>query len=340
MKYFSMFSGIGGFEYGIEKATNELECIGFSEIDKYATAIYKYHYPDHRAFGDATAINVRELPDFELLVGGFPCQAFSFAGKRRGFNDSRGTLFFEIARILSNKRPRHFILENVKGLLSHEDGKTFRTILGILADIGYEYQWQVFNSKDFGVPQNRERVFIIGHLRGECKSEVFPIGEINSVNEEIQPEQNRKKTGSSCLSTRYGQRWTDETYVMIQRPHGFNKGGEKDLPCLRGSSMEQNEFIKHTVTGGLQDHAVTMTDKSTALTGAMGQGGGHTPIVDNIRRLTPTECERLQAFPDNWTQYGIIAGKQVEISDSQRYKCIGNSVTTTVITEIIKKLDI
>ena len=118
-----------------------------------------------------------------MLIGGFPCQSFSVAGKRKGFNDIRGTLFFEIARILRDKRPRYFLLENVKGLLSHDDGKTFSTILGILTDIGYELQWQVLNSKNFGVQQNRERVFIIGHIRGECRPKVFPIGEGIAIHE-------------------------------------------------------------------------------------------------------------------------------------------------------------
>ena len=116
------------------------------------------------------------------MVGGFPCQAFSVAGKRLGFNDTRGTLFFDIARILSEKRPRHLVLENVKGLLSHDSGKTFQTILGVLTDLGYFVEWQVLNSKDFGVPQNRERVFIVGHLGGEPRRKVFPIFGANTKN--------------------------------------------------------------------------------------------------------------------------------------------------------------
>ncbi|RTK93011.1 DNA (cytosine-5-)-methyltransferase [Candidatus Saccharibacteria bacterium] len=171
MKYLSMFSGIGGFELGIG---DRGKCVGYSEIDKYAIKTYEEHF-DHDNYGDATKINPRELPDFDLLVGGFPCQAFSVAGKRLGFNDTRGTLFFDIARILAEKRPRHLVLENVKGILSHDSGKTFQTIVGVLADLGYFVEWQVLNSKDFGVPQNRERIYFVGHLRGECGRKVFPI---------------------------------------------------------------------------------------------------------------------------------------------------------------------
>ena len=162
MKYFSMFSGIGGFEYGIQKATNnQWECVGYSEIDKYAIQVYSKHFPTHTNYGNATKINPTELPDFDILVGGFPCQSFSIAGKRKGFEDTRGTLFFEIARILKAKKPSTCLLENVKGLVNHNGGKTFATILSTLSELGYDVEWQVLNSKHFGVPQNRERVFII-----------------------------------------------------------------------------------------------------------------------------------------------------------------------------------
>ena len=176
LKYFSTFSGIGGFELGID---NKAECIGFSEIDKYATEIYKKHFPGHKNYGDITTINASELPDFDLLVGGFPCQSFSLAGKRKGFEDTRGTLFFELARILQAKQPGLFIFENVKGLLSHDNGQTFKTIIATLTELGYDCQWQVLNSKNFGVPQNRERVYIIGHIRGTSRPKVFPFGKIS-----------------------------------------------------------------------------------------------------------------------------------------------------------------
>ena len=150
-------------------------CIGFSEIDKYSIQIYKRHFPTHPYLGDVTRIVPEELPDFDILCGGFPCQAFSIAGKRGGFEDTRGTLFFEIARIARVKRPKLLFLENVKGLLSHDSGRTFGTILATLSELGYFSEWQVLNSKNFGVPQNRERVFIVGHLRGEPFREVFPL---------------------------------------------------------------------------------------------------------------------------------------------------------------------
>jgi DNA-cytosine methyltransferase len=174
MNYFSMFSGIGGFELGIQN-TGTTDCVGYSELDKHAVQIYRKHFPKHRNFGDATAIVPSEIPSFDLLTAGFPCQSFSIAGKRQGFEDTRGTLFYEIARIASVKRPKLLFLENVKGLLSHDNGQTFGTILSTLSDLGYVLEWQILNSKDYGVPQNRERVFIVGQRKDAGQIPVFPL---------------------------------------------------------------------------------------------------------------------------------------------------------------------
>src|SRR3990167_5374578 len=163
MKFIEMFAGIGGFRHGLEK--HRFKCVWANEIDKYACKIYRKNFGDKELFeGDIRAVDAISIPDHDLLCAGFPCQSFSIAGKRGGFEDTRGTLFFEIARIASVKRPELLLLENVKGLLSHDSGRTFGTILTTLSDLGYFLEWQVLNSKDFRVPQNRERVFIVGHL--------------------------------------------------------------------------------------------------------------------------------------------------------------------------------
>lgn len=255
MKYLSLFTGIGGFELGIGSIG---ECIGFSEIDKYAIQIYSKHF-NNTNYGDITKLDPNILPDFDFLCGGFPCQAFSIAGKRRGFEDTRGTLFFDIARILQTKKPRLFLLENVKGLLSHDNGNTFKTIISTLAQLGYDTQWQVLNSKNFGVPQNRERVFIVGHLRGEPRPQVFPFGEDDGGSDQEQVQGQKAKSERGYL-------WNLEDW--------------------RGREMR-------------------------------------------IRRLTPKEYERLQGFPDGWTE---------GVSDTQRYKCLGNAVTVNVIQAIIEKI--
>ena len=178
MKFLDLFAGIGGFRLGMESAGHE--CVGFCEIDKFARKSYK---AIHDTKGEIDLHDITEVSDdtirgigrVDVICGGFPCQAFSIAGARRGFEDTRGTLFFEIARFASILKPRLLFLENVKGLLNHDRGNTFEVILSALDELGYDVEWQVLNSKNFGVPQNRERVFIIGHFRGKCPRNVFPL---------------------------------------------------------------------------------------------------------------------------------------------------------------------
>lgn len=180
IKYLDMFSGIGGFRSGLEKV-GSFECVGYCEIDEYARRAYEamYNTKGEMYFEDATKIDPDDLPDIDLITGGFPCQSFSIAGRRNGFNDTRGTLFFEIARIAAVKRPALLFLENVPGLLSHDEGRTFATILNALDEIGYDVSWTELNSANFGVPQSRKRVFITGFLRGKCGGEVFAFCEAN-----------------------------------------------------------------------------------------------------------------------------------------------------------------
>jgi DNA (cytosine-5)-methyltransferase 1 len=178
MRFLDLFAGIGGFRLALERAGHT--CVGFCEIDKFARQTYKANFDTEGEveWHDITAVtdeDVRQLGSVDIITGGFPCQAFSVAGKRGGFNDTRGTLFFEIARIARILKPRYLLLENVKGLLNHSGGTTFATILNTLGELGYWWEYQVLNSKDFGVPQNRERVFIIGHSRRFPRREIFPI---------------------------------------------------------------------------------------------------------------------------------------------------------------------
>lgn len=179
MNFLDLFAGIGGFRLGMERAG--YKCVGFCEIDKFARASYKTM---HNTENEIEYHDIKEVANEEfrklrgkvdVICGGFPCQAFSIAGKQLGFEDTRGTLFYEIARATKEIKPRYLLLENVRNLLSHDKGKTFTRILKILDELGYDVEWQVLNSKNFGVPQNRERIFIVGHLRGGCTYKVFPI---------------------------------------------------------------------------------------------------------------------------------------------------------------------
>lgn len=179
MKFVDLFAGIGGFRFGMESAGHE--CVAFCEIDKFARASYKaiHNTEGEIELHDITTVTdeeIRNIGHVDVICGGFPCQAFSIAGARRGFEDTRGTLFFEIARFAAILKPKYLFLENVKGLLNHDKGDTFEVILSALDELGYDVEWQVLNSKDFGVPQNRERVFIIGHFRGQRGRKIFPIG--------------------------------------------------------------------------------------------------------------------------------------------------------------------
>ena len=180
IKYLDMFSGIGGFRSGLEKVGG-FKCVGYCEIDEYARRAYEalYDTKGEMCFEDARTINPDMLPDVDVICGGFHCQSFSIAGKRRGFDDIRGTLFFEIARIAAVKKPALLFLENVPGLLSHDEGRTFATILSTLDNIGYDVWWQVLNSANFGVPQSRKRLFIIGYNREKSAGEVLAFTESN-----------------------------------------------------------------------------------------------------------------------------------------------------------------
>ena len=204
MKFLDLFAGIGGFRLGMEAAGHE--CVGFCEIDKFARKSYKaiHNTEGEIELHDITRVSnesVRRIGSVDVICGGFPCQAFSIAGNRRGFEDTRGTLFFEIARFASILRPRYLFLENVKGLLNHDGGATFETILGTLGELGYNVEWQVLNSKNFGVPQNRERVFIVGHLRGAGTRGVFPlsgdVAEVDCKQPKINKVGNIRKKGKS-----------------------------------------------------------------------------------------------------------------------------------------------
>ncbi|CYW09974.1 DNA cytosine methyltransferase [Streptococcus suis] len=339
MKFLDLFAGIGGFRLGMERAGHE--CVGFCEIDQFARKSYKaiHNTEGEFEFHDITAVadeSIRGIGRADVICGGFPCQAFSIAGKRAGFEDTRGTLFFEIARFASILRPKYLFLENVTGLLNHDNGNTFETILGALDELGYDAEWQVFNSKNFGVPQNRERVFIIGHLRGAGGRAIFPFG---GGDKEIGSLQGQS---TNTITARYGEAQGSGSYIIegqqpkiIQRGHGYNQGGEHDTaPTLTCNSWQENNHIK------VYDFYNKKTkDVVGTLTASGHQGNtkaGTFGILDGIRirKLTPRECWRLQGFPD-WA----FDKAQAVNSNSQLYKQAGNSVTVNVIEAIAKRLE-
>jgi len=360
-RYAELFAGVGGFRLGVEQAESAYEdtngvrcssgsakrasqhgrrafhCVYASEIDKHAAAVYRHiwrgnngQYCPELKEGDIREQSTDKIPDFDFLTAGFPCQSFSVAGNLGGFEDTRGVLFFEVARFLADRRPRHFLLENVKNLVGHDKGQTFQTILGILAGLGYRVEWQVLNSTCW-VPQNRERVFIIGHLGGGCSREVFPLREDDG----LYPEALGQDPVANCLDSSYWKGWLDKGQgtMVVERPHGYNQSVVKSGICLRGEGRaDQNQFV------GLPDDE---NGKPQLL-----------PIgYRRFRRLTPTECERLQGWPDLHTAIGLYRatdlpkskrhGSEYEmdlVSDTQRYRMTGNGVTADVVREVVRKM--
>ncbi len=315
MKYFDSFSGIGGFTIPLEEAG--CECVGFSETDKYSTSVYLKHF-NHKQFGDITKIKTEELPDFDLLVCGSPCQDLSVAGKQKGLAGNKSGLFFHFIRLLKEKQPRYFIFENVKGALSSSKGWDFARMQIEFSEAGYDFQWQVLNSKDFGVPQNRQRLFVVGYLGKESSPEIFPFGEADPSDlREVGKDVSYKKR---------------RQLIQINNPRHSNnrvydpEGISPTLNTMQGGNRQP--LISNTVRCGGQNS-----------TFGSRQCWDKYLINGRIRRLTPLECEKLQGFSPNWTKEGINEnGEIINISDSRRYKMAGNAVTVNVVREIVKRL--
>jgi len=375
MEFIDLFAGIGGFRLGLEKVGQfqqsmerpkksrgiksiggkpQFTCVYSNEWDKYARQIYKGHFGECDG-RDIREVPMEEIPNHDLLCAGFPCQSFSIAGQRKGFQDTRGTLFFEICRVLKDKRPSYLLLENVKGLLSHQDGWTFATMLLSLDELGYDVEWQVLNSKHFGVPQNRERVFIVGHLRRTSAEKIFPIQANDEISDEAYEES--ENITQALTATDYKGVSKQRSNVVLDyvgaimteaNKRRLNDGKDLSREFPQGQRVYSTHGIATTLAsqaGGLGAktglYAVLTPDRpkkrqhgrrfkengepSFTLTGQDIHG-----VSDGlrIRRLTPLECERLQGFPDNWTE---------GVSDTQRYKMLGNAVTVNVIEAIGRK---
>ncbi len=312
VKFIDLFAGIGGIRLGLEntlaKHKIKSKCVFASEIDKFSRLTYLSNFKDkHQISGDITKINPNIIPDHDILLAGFPCQAFSQAGKKRGFKDARGTLFFDIAKILDVKKPKFFLLENVKRLITHDRknakdkyGNTFLRIKYILEDLGYNLYWKVLNSKDFGIPQNRQRIFIVGSLNKIDFKFPDPLKTPTLVSEILELNVDSKYTISDKL-------WSGH----IER---------KKRNRLKGNGFGYGIFNKNST------HTNTISaryykDGSEIL---IEQNNGKNP-----RRLTPREAANLQGFPKEFI---------IPVSDHQAYKQFGNSVTIPVIEKIFSNL--
>jgi DNA (cytosine-5)-methyltransferase 1 len=314
--FIDLFAGIGGFRIAFQNLG--AKCVFSSEIDPYSRKTYKINFDDIPQ-GDITLIPTSQIPDHDILTAGFPCQAFSIAGRRQGFEDSRGTLFFEIARIIKDKKPKAFFLENVKGLISHDKGKTLGTILDILKnDLDYFVpNPQIINAKNFGVPQNRERVFIIGFRKDlSIDSFEYPSSLISNTKFIDIREENP-------VSVKY---YLSEQYLNTLIAH---KQRHKDKGNGFGYEIISDDGIANAIViGGMGKERNLVIDERLTNFTPVTNIKGH--VNDSyVRRMTPREWARLQGYPDSF---------KIEVSDVQAYKQFANSVAIPAIQATGKKI--
>lgn len=356
MRFLDFFSGIGGFRLGMEMAGHT--CVGHCEIDKFADRSYRamHNVKESEWYAnDITRVEPEDLPEADCYCFGFPCQAFSIAGKRRGFEDTRGTLFFEVMRLARERKPRLLFAENVRGLLNHEGGQTFGIIISTMDELGYDVEWQVLNSKHFGIPHNRERVFIIGHLRETGGRKVFPIrgGDEISGKKRLETEPSfpaLTATSYKGVSKRRGGLaipvMTPDRPNKRQNGRRFKEDGDEMFTLTaqdRQGVMVREATCKRVIGGSQGNNVYDPSGVSVTLLSRGGGRGGGTGLYTvpdeksgvRIRRLTPRECFRLQGFPDEYFDRAAAVN-----SDSQLYKQAGNGVTVNVIYEIARRLEV
>ena len=379
MRFLDLFSGIGGFRLGMERADHN--CVGYCEIDKYARLSYNAVHNtegeiDYKDITEVTNEEFRKLRGkVDVICGGFPCQAFSIAGNQLGFEDARGTLFYEIARAVEQVKPRYLFLENVRNLLSHDKGKTFERMLKILDELGYDVEWQVLNSKNFGVPQNRERVFIVAHLRGERTYRVFPI---RGKDEKFNTDGEINQVGNIGKSDNFGGN------PQVTRVYDINgisptlntmQGGGREpkivVPVLTPDRVEKRQNGRRFKTNGEPMFTITTQDRHGVLVReATKQGYAVAGVGDSINFSHPNSKTRRGRVGKNIAntlltsdEQGVVLSDykirkltprecwrlqgfpdwafdkaQAVNSNSQLYKQAGNSVTVNVIEEIAKRL--
>lgn len=311
LKFIDLFAGLGGFRIALEH--NDGECVFSSEIDKYARETYKNNFSEEPS-GDITKIKSDEIPDHDILCAGFPCQPFSIAGKRLGFEDTRGTLFFEVARILRDKRPKAFILENVAGIISHDNGKTINAIISILQGLEYSVVWKILNAKDYGIPQNRNRWYCVGvdkrYFRDILEEDIFP-----------------RKTELKTFLSDLIEENVDSSYDVSDVA---KRNMELHIKAFidKGNFKENQPIIANNIRPSKVSFSATGI--SPCLTAKMGTGGNNVPVIYKFgRKFTEKECLKIMGFPKEY---------KIKSNYNQTYKQIGNSVVVSLMEKIAKNL--
>ncbi|WP_454974307.1 DNA cytosine methyltransferase [Capnocytophaga gingivalis] len=331
MKIIDLFSGIGGFALGFQQAGYQFTEHYFSEIDKHAIANYKYNFPHAKNLGDITSIHGGDFTDIDIITFGSPCQDFSLAGRRAGLKGAKSSLIEHAIALIAHVRPGLFVWENVKGTFSSNAGADFWAIIQTLANIGgYRLEFQLLNTK-WLLPQNRERIYLIGHLGGKSIPGVFPIGENDKLPKGKTRKENRKSTSiktslARTITARYSKMGSNDTYIVPKVAATLTGGGHSgglhsDMTVIRQLKRGKNKGADLTICPTISSNAFQENN-----------------LLNGVRRLTEIECERLQGFPDNWTQYGDYNGTIKPIAKTQRYKLIGNAVTVDIVTMIAKRL--
>ncbi len=312
--FIDLFAGIGGFHYALKSFG--AKCVFASEIDKKATKVYELNH-NLKPKGDITKIIEKDIPKHDILCAGFPCQAFSISGKQKGFEDTRGTLFFDIARIVNFHRPKILLLENVKNFVRHDNGKTLKTVIETLENLDYKVSYKVLNTSSFGLPQNRERIYIVGFNRKEFEDISFSFPSPNMVSSledflEDEPV-NAKIIEREDISIHKHYNPTKNIFNEIDLPN-------KPIQIGKVNKGGQGERIYHPA-----GHAITLS----AYGGGVGSKTGLYKVKGVIRKLSPRECARIQGFPEDF-----ILPK----STTEAQKQFGNSVSINTLQFILKEI--
>lgn len=307
----SLFSGCGGMDLGFQQAGFNI--VFANDFDKYAAQSYRHNFGEHMIEGDISQIHEFEIPQHRVLIGGFPCQPFSMMGQKQGFLDNvRGTLFFEVARIIEHHRPEVIVLENVRNLRTHDNGNTLKVILETLEDLNYEVHTQVLNSLDYGVPQKRNRIFIVCFRRDIAAQLTAPFQFPEAIPFDVETT-NVRSILEKNVDPKYYLSHKILPTILSHGSGGYYSKSEIDLPIARPLTATMAKMHRAN-----QDNYVTDPNP-------FAQEAGKT----NIRRLTPRECARLQGFPDNF---------EIIVSDSQAYKQFGNAVTVNVAKAVAERI--
>ena len=320
MKIIDLFSGIGGFSLGFQRAGYHFTEHYFSEIDKHAIANYKNNFPNAKHIGDITTLHGGDFTGIDIITFGSPCQDFSLAGKRAGLAGAKSSLIEYAITLIADVRPSVFIWENVKGAFSSNAGADFWAILQSFANIGdYTIEWQLLNTS-WLLPQNRERIYLVGHLAERSECGVFPITENDIKGRLSTPKDTHIQVG---------------TYRTHNDGKGFREVKSNIAPTIPARAREDGSgmpVIRQLPRG--KNKGADLTTCPTISSNAFQENN----LLNGVRRLTEIECERLQGFPENWTQYGNYDGTIKPIAKTQRYKLIGNAVTVNIVELVAKRL--